>query len=283
MFFEKEAKRLCASARRASKPILLMVLIAFVSFSMLVPVAKALLPRIYSDLSDGMVTQSYGANPSANYMIVGDDPQNRPTRSFVKFSLSGISGPISFARLWVWVGSSFHNGVSWSGIGPLTNPGLGDCRVIHIDDYDVLAFSSFSLPSIGNDPGVLLSSSATPADQGYVYIDVTAAMQDDLINGRSWSTFRIQLDTSTDNDNLEDSWYFYTSNNGTNMPYIEYNLSWTREDSRLPPYGNIIWNGQYDGAVFADLNHDSYADYVFMNSGPTWSNRRAYRDTWLVD
>jgi hypothetical protein len=28
-----------------------------------------------------------------------------------------------------------------------------------------------------------------------------------------------------------------------------------------------------------DLNHDGYADYVFMNSGPTWSNRHVYINT----
>lgn len=58
--------------------------------------------------------------------------------------------------------------------------------------------------------------------------------------------------------------------------YINTGTGWVRDDSWLPPFGNIVWNGKEDGARFADLNGDGYPDYIFMNSGPTWSNRHAY-------
>jgi hypothetical protein len=61
--------------------------------------------------------------------------------------------------------------------------------------------------------------------------------------------------------------------------YINTHTGWTQTDSWLPPFGNIVWNGTEDGARFADLNGDGRPDYIFMNSGPTWSNRRAYTNT----
>jgi hypothetical protein len=77
-------------------------------------------------------------------------------------------------------------------------------------------------------------------------------------------------------------WVFMNSGPGWSNRHVYINTGssssphWTQTDSWVPPFGNIIWNGNYDGAVFVDLNHDGYTDYVFMNSGPTWSNRRVY-------
>jgi hypothetical protein len=62
--------------------------------------------------------------------------------------------------------------------------------------------------------------------------------------------------------------------------YINTHTGWMQTDGWLPPFGNIVWNGKEDGARFADLNGDGCPDYVFMNSGPTWSNRRAYTNTY---
>jgi len=61
--------------------------------------------------------------------------------------------------------------------------------------------------------------------------------------------------------------------------YINYGGAWVQDDTWLPPFGNIVYNKIYDGGVFVDLNGDGYQDYVFMNSGPTWSNRTVYINT----
>lgn len=80
-------------------------------------------------------------------------------------------------------------------------------------------------PSIGNDPGVLISSSATP-DVGYVSIDVTAAMQDDMNKGRRYTTFMIKMAVNTNNDGNDNYWAFLASEvTGTDRdPYIECSL-----------------------------------------------------------
>jgi hypothetical protein len=89
----------------------------------------------------------------------------------------------------------------------LPNIGLGDCRVYHIADYGTLDPTDFNAPSIGNDPGVLISSTATP-DVGYLSIDITAALLDDLNNGRTFSAFMIRNTVDTDGDGKNDQWDF---------------------------------------------------------------------------
>jgi hypothetical protein len=71
--------------------------------------------------------------------------------------------------------------------------------VRHIADYGTLGTEDLDAPSIGNDPGVLLSGTATPGI-GYVLIDVKAAMQDDVDKGRTYSTFMIKMAMDTNNE-----------------------------------------------------------------------------------
>jgi hypothetical protein len=199
-------------------PILLTIVLAF----SMVPNAYALPDIIYSDSEDGAVR-------SDNYVInvqmpVGDISSNDYYQGFVKFSLSGISGSLSSATLNLFLGSTFVDGAI-DVSDPLTNPGLGDLQVIHIDDYGTLSDGDFNDPSIGNDPGVLFSGSATP-NKGYISIDVTAAMQDDIDNGRAFTSFMIKLATNTDSDGQPDLWMIQTSEYGgtTQDPFIEYEL-----------------------------------------------------------
>jgi len=54
-------------------------------------------------------------------------------------------------------------------------------------------------------------------------------MQDDITNGRSWSSFMLKMDTDTDNDGKNDYWMFHTSEaaSASERPYIEYELTTT--------------------------------------------------------
>jgi len=212
-------------------------LIVFASCSTLVQEAIASPDIIYSDSQDGFVDSLIGAVSNIVIMVVGDDSNNAYRQGFVKFSLSGVSGTLSSAILYLYVRDSKRDGVLDS-TSPLTNPGLGDCLVRHIADYGTLGASDLDAPSIGNDPGVLLSSSATPSE-GYASIDVTAAMQDDINNGRSFSSFMIKMSTNTDNDNLDDQWEINTSEEtGTSFdPYIEYTLGPTPTPTPRPVGG----------------------------------------------
>jgi len=178
---------------------------------------------VFSDALDGNVSSSGTAAAGTPGIAVGDAPGNIYWRGFFKFSLSGVSGTLSSARMYVYVFYSLLNGVQ-DLTDPLDNPGLGDCQVIHIDDYGTLDSGDFNAPSIGNDPGILVSGSATP-NIGYLSIDVKAAMQDDINKGRSFSSFMIKMATDTDIDNLYDYWSFGASESAGTAgvpPYIEY-------------------------------------------------------------
>ncbi len=221
---------------------------------------------VYGDISDGSVgsdgnvadclgpfeeeaLEDIGPN-----LAVGDGVENSIICGFIKFSLSGIAGIISDAKMHLYVSQSIKD---WGSpylvdqdphyySGPTTNPGLGDCEVIHIDDYDILDANDFYASSIGNDPGVLIGSTETPNCAGVlstkntpVSIDITAAMQDDIDNGRTYTTFMIKLSSKTDGDSMIDAWFFWSSEVRTvfesdgggldHTPYIEFYGSKTSE------------------------------------------------------
>ncbi len=190
---------------------------------------------VYSDLSDGYVESGGFAFDLVDNMRTGDKENNQYRQSFVKFSLAGITG-VDAATLYIYVQTSWRDSVE-DNTSPLANPGLGDCVVRHIGDYGTLDTGDLNAPSIGNDPvGALIGGTVTPS-VGYVSIDVTAAMQDDITNGRAFSTFMIRLSTNTDNDDRWDQWVFYTSDDeGTDRdPYIDYTAS-----AGPPPVGGVV-------------------------------------------
>jgi len=212
--------------RKLPLTLLLMMLIILAGSSMLVPVAYATPDIVYSDPQDGYGTATVVSSVGTS-MLVGDAPYDLETRSFVKFSLSGISGTLTSARLYLYVYYSKPDG-GYDDTSPLDNPGLGDVQVIHIADYGTLDTADFSLPSIGNDPGVLIPGTgpgSTP-NIGYVSVDVKAAMQDDINNGRPFTSFMLKPASGTDLDGKQDTWHFRTSEQtGTDQdPYIEYTL-----------------------------------------------------------
>ncbi|MGA8904763.1 MAG: hypothetical protein WB661_07120, partial [Candidatus Bathyarchaeia archaeon] len=208
----------------------LMVLIVFAGYSTWVPGAKASPDSIYSDVQDGSV--SNGGSMTTTEIEVGDTSHLPPGtyRGLVKFSLSSLSGvTLGSVTLYVYVGYSQHDGAPDDYTDPLTNPGLGDCLVRHIDDYGTLSADDYSASSIGNDPGVLIGSTATP-NIGYVWIDVTAAVAQDVGSGRSYSAFMIKMATDTDSDSYWDTWRFRSVDDwhGTGYgPYIDYTTTQT--------------------------------------------------------
>jgi len=193
--------------------------------------------KIYSDVQDGYVDSFPTPVSWTTTMDAGDTGVPQYRQAFVKFSLSGISGTLSSATLYLYMFCSYLDGV-YDGTSPLTNPGLGDCVVRHINDYGTLDGSDLNAASILNDPGVLLSSSATP-NVGYVSIDVKAAMQDDINKGRAFSSFMIKMITNTDADPTVDEWEFYTSEqSGTSQdPYVEYAIG---AGASSPSVGGVV-------------------------------------------
>ena len=203
--------------------VLLIVVIASASCFIPVQVVNAAPGIIYGDLSDGRVSSTGGIN-TVSSLRVGDDigPPESGLHTLVKFSLSGVSGQLASARLYLYLYNSNVDS-SWDSISPLTNPGLGDCSVRHIDDFGTVDASDYNAPSIGNDPGILISGTSTP-NIGYLSIDVTAAMQDDINKGRAFSAFLIRSSIERDGDDRADFWSFRSSDwdSTSEDPYIEY-------------------------------------------------------------
>lgn len=180
---------------------------------------------IYSDSQDGYVTTWGGgtASSAGSWAVIGDNAGNDIYRAFFKFSLSGISSTLCVlsARLYIYVGNSYGDD-----LGDTAPVGLGDAVVRHIGDYGTLDyFNDFNAPSIDNDPGTLIPD-GTPYFEDYVSIDVTSAMQDDIGNGRAFTSFKVRHSIDTDNDGDQDGWQFTASEvSGTSQdPYIDYTL-----------------------------------------------------------
>ncbi len=207
---------------------------------LMVPAVNANPDVVYCDSEDGYVYNTGGAYSNAIY--AGDENINY-FRGFVKFSLSGISGTLSSATMKLYLYWSCVDGTTYD-TSPLPNLGLDDCTVVHIGDYGTLDSSDFNAPSIGNDPGVLLSSTATP-DVGYLSIDVKAAMQDDIDNGRSWSAFMIKMDTGSDGDEQEDWWRFAETETSVGDPYIEYTFATRAVGGVLTPVNKLAMLAPY--------------------------------------
>lgn len=202
-------------------PLFLTILLAFSIISNV----NAAPDIIYSHTEDGYVDSNNSVYDGFTSMRIGDWSNNAYSRGLIKFSLSGVSGTLSSATLMLKLWYSEVDGVQ-DAVNPILNPGLGDLQVIHIADYGTLSADDFDDTSIGNDPGVLIGGSTTP-NAGYISIDVTASMQDDLDNDRSFSAFMLRLATNTDNDDNYDYWSFFASEwTGTaNDPFIEYELA----------------------------------------------------------
>ncbi len=205
---------------------------------------------LYDDVSDGYVDSDSRVYSIFPQMSLGDWNTNAYAACFVKFNLSDVSGTLISAILNLYVARSLHDNIT-DAVDPLTNIGLGDCQVIHIDDYGALDASDLFASSIGNDSGVLIGNGGTP-NIGYVSIDVEAAVQDDIDNGRPWSTFMLKMSTNTDSDDRNDYWVFWTTEYGdiNKQPYVEYELT-----PAPPTYqGDLILSGNNVTVIDGDFN-----------------------------
>ena len=224
-----------------AKLMLSSILIALIIIGLSNPVTKAE-SIIFGDPADGVVTSSGGTNSVSGNFWLGDEasPPNMVSRSFVKFSLAGVSGQLGSATLRLYIEFSILDG-GFDTVSPLDNIGLGDTLVVHIDDFGTLFPSDFNAPSIGNDPGILFSSTTNP-NVGYISIDVTSAMQDDIDNGRAFTSFMIKMSIDTDGDGLVDEWFFSaTENTGTDQdPIIEYEYEFPPVGGHVMPINKIV-------------------------------------------
>lgn len=147
-----------------------------------------------------------GGNP-------GGPDTNQGRRGLVKFSLEGL-GKVVSAQLQLTILQSRKDQYLEPGIidntPPFTNPGLGDTAVIHIADYGTPSAVGYGAASIGNDPGVLIPAATEPLS--VVSIDVTEAVKQAMESGASFVAFRIQTATVTNNDGLNDVWFFASAN-----------------------------------------------------------------------
>jgi len=182
-------------------------------------------PRVYAttivqcDPSDGHVLDD-GTVAQENLLKAGDGKLKKAHRIFVKFPIQSC-GFVDSARLYIYAHTSVKDDyVDFS--GSLSNPGLGDLIVYHINDYGTLDGGDFGAASIDNDPGVLIPGTDT-VNIGYISIDVRSAMQDDVNHHRDFTTFMIRMETDTDGDTLNDFWRFESSRHPDGYgPYIEY-------------------------------------------------------------
>ncbi|WP_455369681.1 hypothetical protein [[Eubacterium] cellulosolvens] len=208
-----------------AKLMLSSILITLIIIGLNNPVTKAQ-SIIFGDPADGTVTSAASTNSVSGNFWLGDEasPPNMVSRGFVKFSLAGVSGQLGSATLRLYIEFSILDGV-FDTVSPVDNIGLGDTLVVHIDDFGTLFPSDFYAPSIGNDPGILFSSTTNP-NVGYISIDVTAAMQDDIDNGRDFTSYMIKMFDDTDGDTQIDEWFFSAADNtGTDQdPIIEYTI-----------------------------------------------------------
>lgn len=178
--------------------------------------------RVYCEPSDGYVRD--GIAEQFDLLKAGDGALNYCHKIFVKFRIPS-EGTIISARLYLYAHSSRRNGNTYSA-SPLPNPDLGDLVVYHVNDYGDLDPGNFDAVSIDHDPGVLIPDGET-VNVGYISIDITDAMQDDVDNGRRFTTYMIRMQDDTDGDSLDDFWRFCASRHPDEdtEPYIEFTIS----------------------------------------------------------
>jgi len=185
-------------------------------------------PRVYAttivqcDPSDGYIRKkgSDVAVAQENLLKVGDGGSDYVHRIFIKFPIQPC-GEVVSARLYIYAHSSVQNSFV-DVFDPLNNPGLGDLIVYHIGDYGTLDADDFDAASINSDPGVLIPGTDT-VNVGYISIDITRALQDDINHYQTFTTFMLRMETDTDYNADDDFWRFQSSRHPDGYgPHIEY-------------------------------------------------------------
>ncbi len=167
--------------------------------------------RIISEAElDGWVDSSGSSGSNTDSTIdVGDASNNNVLQGIVSFDLSGVDGPITSAKLRVYL--------AWVVNTPFEDiaPGV---NVSHITP-NVTDFNSTNLYLVhtSNTNIGLICNSYT---FGWYELNVTSAVQDDISNSRQRSQFRLYLSGLTDSDAAYDALQFYSSDNFEYRPEL---------------------------------------------------------------
>ncbi|MEO5922976.1 MAG: hypothetical protein ABIR70_04030 [Bryobacteraceae bacterium] len=174
---------------------------------------------------------------------VGDTGGGSPNlgrRAVVQFSLTGLSGStVQSATLNLFLIESrldqFPDPGTITSSAPFINPGLGDTVVLHVADYGTPDLADYNAASIGNDPGILIAAAVQPSGAS-MSINIAAALQQAITAGFSFVTFRIQTATETDNDGLNDIWFFASADNATasHRPFLSYEVTTSNGGATTP-------------------------------------------------
>jgi hypothetical protein len=191
----------------------------------------------YLDLSgEGVNAVGVSGNDSGD-MVIGDTgglglpnaAPNRTRRIIVSFPVGALEGDIESATLALAVTETRRDQYPDPGFidgeAPYDNPQLGDALVLNVADPGDPTSDDYNAPSLGSDPGVLIPNGVDgPAFK--LTIDVTAAVQQAIDEGRDVLAFRLQMSMPTDNDGLNDTWGFWSGNNRNldRRPTITYQL-----------------------------------------------------------
>ena len=195
---------------------------------------------LLSHISDFEAFGQNGLGVSVNSAIgdmgVGDTTApNFGRRAVVKFNLAPLAGKtLAAARLKLTILQSRRNDAGTGAASetclteidreaPFLNPGLGNVNVVHIADYGTPDPTDYHSPSLGNDPGMLISVE-NPAVPGVLFVDVTNAMLQAIKLGAESVAFRIQAAIETDGDGCNDVFFFGASelSASDSRPVIQY-------------------------------------------------------------
>jgi hypothetical protein len=210
--------------------------IAFVSNT------SAAITQITADSSDFFLSPDGGVlNSTGSFLVVGDDSQDVPRISFIKFDISSLDeASISTATLRMSVTSSLQSGDP-STSPPFGNPGLGDVVVYQIEDYGTPSLAALSLPDGDNSPGVIIPGNVNPNQA--VSVDALAAVQEAIQNGDDFVAFRIETGV-TEDENADNFSFASADNSATALrPVLELSTSETEPPvvtlppSSIPPTG----------------------------------------------
>lgn len=164
------------------------------------PSSTAMLELASDPARDGFVYSADGGftgGASTGLDIrVGDDSADRTRRGFLSFELNGVPPGATIVSATLEVSQEMTQGAPYF-LGP-------DLLVDHVELGGALGLSDFASPPLHPAFGVLSSLNTDEVKS----MDVTAMVQDDIDNGRTYSEYRLWFPSATNNDGAFDAAYF---------------------------------------------------------------------------
>ncbi len=185
------------------------------------------LKAIYTDfigekVRDGTLMQSGFVGTSDVTLLVGDNAANSAMRGFLSFDLAFISGDavgIESARLNLYKQTSHGDPYIALEDCPVPCVTGAEVALTHVNYGDGLTAKDFDSPSLAD----LGSIDNRFKSFSTLFMDVTTALQDDLVNRATRgnrSQYRLSFPVATNNDSLEDDVNFVTADSATNPPLL---------------------------------------------------------------